>query len=97
MAKKPLYKIAYELSDKYKERGIRYVYNQRNRTVYLSVLAAPTFVPDVDYCQAVGHLPISGDVLDTLDIDYWVERVKREYANRWKDNEVLLKFLDTVH
>lgn len=103
--KKPMYQIARELSEEYKKRGIKYVYNTINRNVCLSILVAPLFAPETDeqeYPQMVGYLVIEGGekisaVERTKNIDEMVDKVKRQYAMQWKDNELLMSYLDTVH
>lgn len=106
--KKPVYQIARELSEEYKKRGIKYVYNTSNRNVYLSVLAAPMFVPETPeteeqgHVQMVGYLVIEGGekisaVERTKNIDEMVDKVKKQYAMQWNDNKLLMSYLDTVH
>lgn len=41
--KLPIYKQAWVLTDNFKEIGIKYVYNHRNKNIYLSLLNAPLF------------------------------------------------------
>ena len=48
MAEKPRWKEAQELAARYREYGVQYCYNDRNHNVYLSLLAAPTCVPNVE-------------------------------------------------
>ncbi|MEG0898376.1 MAG: hypothetical protein RSF40_01520 [Oscillospiraceae bacterium] len=96
MARKPLYKEAYELAEQYKLRGVKYCYNQRNKCVYLSVLDAPTCVPNVDGCQLTGYLTVYGGVIQSRDIDRWVDEVKRNFISEYKDNPVMLKYAETI-
>lgn len=41
---KPIYRQAYILSERCKDLGIKLVYNQRNKMVYISLLNAPSMV-----------------------------------------------------
>jgi hypothetical protein len=65
MAKIPLWKEAINLREEYHKRGIEYVYNQRNKNVYLSILNAPiidtTYTGENDI-KLTGHLIVYGGV-----------------------------------
>lgn len=71
-------------------------FNQRNKTVYLTILNAPTVAIGVEGCQLTGYLEVHGGVIASRDINKWVEEVKRNYTLSWKDNKEMLKFLETV-
>jgi hypothetical protein len=90
---KPLYKEAYELAAEYKKKGIKYCYNQRNKTVYLSLLNAPSVAEGVTGCQLTGWLEVSGGVIASRNINRYIERVKTEYARTWKDNPAMMRYL----
>ncbi len=96
MAQLPLWKEAYVLREQYRARGVEYCYNQRTKRVFLSVLAAPQFVPNVDYCQMVGHLILDGGVIASRKIDENCEQLKREYLRQWGDNPDLAHYADTI-
>lgn len=96
MSRMPLYKEAYQLAKEYEKHGIKYVYNQRNKLVYLSIAAAPLFVPNTSDCHLVGHLIVYGGVVASRDIEKWVDAVKMDFVRCWKDNPELLKYADTI-
>ncbi len=98
MVRKSLWKEAYELAEEYKKRGIGYCYNQRNKNVYLTVLNAPYCAEgkEEDVCQLTGHLIIYGGVVASREIDKWVDEVKRNYINSYKNNPTMLKYAEVI-
>ncbi len=97
MARKPLWKEAYELKEEYEKRGIGYSYNQRNKNVYLTVLNAPYVAEGVEGCQLTGYLIVYGGVVASREIDKWVEEVKRHYTNSYKNNQSMLKYAESIN
>jgi len=96
MAKLPLYKQAEMLRQEYEKRGIKYVYNQRNRNVYLSILNAPYVAEEEEGCQLTGHLIVYGGVIASSDIEKWINEVKRSYIKCWEHNPAMLKYANTI-
>lgn len=87
------------LQEQYAKRGIGYVYNQRNRKTYLSILNTPYFDPTYkgEGCKLTGHL-IADSKIETLrNVDFWVNKVKHDYAEHYKNNTVMLKYLEIVN
>ena len=96
MAEKPRWKEAQELAARYREYGVQYCYNDRNHNVYLSLLAAPTCVPNVEGCQLTGYLIIYGGVVESRNIDACIEKLISSYKKAFTGNEVMLECLEPV-
>ena len=98
--KLPVYKQAWDLTDNFKEFGIKCVYNERNRKVYLSLLNAPILVEGISEAQTtlVGVFKSFGYVRDNFqDI---ADEYKCMYKTVYSDNPEMLKYLeqtDTSH
>jgi len=93
--KQPRYIEAQQLAKEYQKRGIRYTYNSRNKKVYMSIAAAPQFVPDSTDCQLVGYLVF--DIFEkTRNIDSCVSDVRTQYLRQWGRHPVLAKYADTI-
>ena len=93
--KQPQYIEAQQLAKEYQKHGIRYTYNSRNKKVYMSIAAAPQFVPDSTDCQLVGYL-VFDNVAETRDVDSCVLYVKQQYLLQWGKHPVLAKYADTI-
>ncbi len=96
MSRKPRWKEAQELAARYREYGVQYCYNNRNRNVYLSLLNAPTCVPNVEGCQLTGYLIIYGGVVESRNIDACIEKLISSYKKAFAGNEVMLEYLEPV-
>lgn len=92
--KLPIYQQAWILADNYKEIGIKCVYNNRNRNVYLSLLNAPIIahgVPGAEMTLVGIFKPFSyvrDNFQDCADI------YKRKYKVVYSDNPEMLKYLE---
>ncbi len=96
MAKKPRWKEAQELAERYQEYGVQYCYNNRNHNVYLSLLNAPSCVPNVEGCQLTGYMILYGGVVESRDIDICIERLISAYKKAFAGNELMLGYLKPV-
>lgn len=92
--KLPIYKQAWILVENYKEIGIRCVYNDRNRNVYLSLLNAPVFVENVSGAQTtlVGVFKPFSRVRDNFQ--YFADKYKTMYKMVYANNPGMLKYLE---
>jgi hypothetical protein len=95
MSKIPLWKEAIVLREEYYKRGIEYVYNQRNKNVYLSILNAPYIDPTYmgEGCKLTEHLIVYGGVIASRNIDEWEALVKKNYKEHYKENSTMLAYL----
>ena len=87
---------AFELAEKYQERGVAYCYNERNHNVYLSLLEAPYCVPNVDGCQLTGYIVLYGGVEASKDIDTCINKLVAFYKKAYENNQLMLDYLKTV-
>lgn len=92
--KMPIYKQAWDLTDNFKEIGIRCVYNERNRNVYLSLLNAPILVEGISEAQMtlVGVFKSFNYVRDNFQS--LAEKYKYMYKNVYSDNPEMMKYLE---
>ena len=89
----PIFKQAWDLTENFKEIGIKCVYNHRNRKVYLSLLNAPILVAGVSGAQMtlVGVFNSFSYVRDNFqDL---ADEYKRMYKTVYSDNPEMLKHL----
>lgn len=93
--KLPQYIEAQQLAREYLKHGIQYTYNFRNKKVYMSIAAAPQFVPDSTDCQLVGYLVFDNSA-ETRNVDSCVLEVKHQYLLQWGRHPVLAKYADTI-
>lgn len=93
--KQPQYIEAQQLAKEYLKHGIRYTYNPQNKKVYMSIAAAPQFVPDSTACQLVGCL-VFDTFEKTRDVDSCVLDVKHQYLRQWGRHPALAKYADTI-
>lgn len=92
--KLPIYKQAWDLTENFKEIGIKCVYNHRNRKVYLSLLNAPILVEGISGAQTtlVGVFKTFSYVRDNFqDL---ANEYKRMYKIFYSDNSEMLKYLE---
>lgn len=91
--KLPIYKQAWDLTENFKEIGIKCVYNHRNRKVYLSLLNAPVFADGIAGAQMtlVGILKPFSHVRDNFQ--ELADEYKRMYKIFYSDNPEMLKYL----
>lgn len=92
--KLPIYKQAWILVENYKEIGIKCVYNNRNRNVYLSLLNAPVLVENVSGAQMtlVGVFKPFSHVRDNFQ--YFADKYKTMYKMVYANNPGMLKYLE---
>lgn len=92
--KLPIYKQAWMLRDNFKEIGIKCVYNNRNRNVYLSLLNAPLFVYGTSKAQMtlVGCFKPFSDVRDNFQA--YADKYRKMYKILYSDNPEMLKHLE---
>lgn len=91
--KLPIFKQAWDLTENFKEIGIKCVYNHRNRKVYLSLLNAPILVAGVSDAQMtlVGVFNSFSHVRDNFqDL---ADEYKCMYKTVYSDNPQMLKYL----
>lgn len=92
--KLPIYKQAWTLTDNFKEIGIKCVYNNKNRTVYLSLLNAPLFVhnePGARMTLIACFKPFS-NVRDNFQA--YADKYKNMYRIVYSNNPEMLKYLE---
>lgn len=92
--KLPIYKQAWVLTDNLKEVGIKCVYNNRNRKVYLSLLNAPLFVYGTSEAQMtlVGCFKPFSDVRDNFLA--YADEYRNMYRIVYSNNPEMLKHLE---
>lgn len=92
--KLPIYMQARVLIDNFKEIGIKCVYNNRNRKVYLSLLNAPLFVSGISEAQMtlMGCFKPFSDVRDNFQA--YADEYKNMYKIVYSNNIEMLKHLD---
>lgn len=92
--KLPVFKQAWDLTENFKEIGIKCVYNHRNRKVYLSLLNAPILVEGVSGTQTtlVGVFNSFSHVRDNFQ--ELADEYKRVYKIFYSDNPEMLKYLE---
>lgn len=95
--KLPIYQQAWILANNYKEIGIRCVYNNRNRNVYLSLLNAPILANGVPGAEMtlVGIFKSFSYVRDNFQD--CADTYKRMYKEVYSDNPEMLKYLEQKH
>lgn len=94
--KLPHYKQAWILQNNFKEVGIKFVYNHRNRHIYISLLAAPaTHVTEtgVHMVLTIEYKKISNvrDNFNAVVKDY-----KAMYESYYSNNPSMLKYLEST-
>lgn len=91
---KPIYLQAYILSEICKDLGIKLVYNQRNKMVYISLLNAPSMVEGIEEAEQTLTLCIR----DFSYVRDHIEPIANEYKNRYrsyyKGNNEMLKYIE---
>lgn len=94
--KLPIYKQAWILVENYKEIGIKCVYNNRNRNVYLSLLNAPVFVENVPGAQTTltGVFKPFSYVRDNFQS--LADKYKAMYKIVYANNPAMLKYLELL-
>lgn len=92
--KLPIYKQAWVLRENFKEIGIKCVYNERNRNVYLSLLNAPLFVYGVPGAQMtlIGCFKPFSVVRDNFE--EFADEYKNRYRSFYSNNPEMLKHLE---
>lgn len=95
--KLPIYQQAWILANNYKEIGIRCVYNNRNKNVYLSLLNAPILAKGVPGAEMtlVGIFKSFSYVRDNFQD--CADTYKRMYKEVYSDNPEMLKYLEQKH
>ena len=91
---KPIYRQAYILSERCKDLGIKLVYNQRNKMVYISLLNAPSMVEGIEEAEQTVVLCLSNfsDVRD--HIEHIANVYKDRYRSYYKGNNEMLKYIE---
>lgn len=94
--KLPHYKQAWILQDNFKEVGIKFVYNHRNRHIYISLLAAPTV-----YATETGVYMVFTRVYKQFtytrdNFDVVVKEYKAMYKSYYSNNPSMLQYLEST-
>ena len=86
-----------QLRDEYARYGIDFVYNDRQRKIYLKIKGAPLFAEGVvssePGAQLTGWYSFYGGIKDAQDVAFLSQRAKELYREQYADNPDMLKYL----
>lgn len=92
--KLPIYKQAWVLAENFKEIGIRCVYNERTKTVYISLLNAPIIARGVPEARMtlIGRFDSFSEIRDNYQ--EYADKYKSVYRRCYSNNPEMLKFIE---